>query len=93
MISKSAIMEFSGKHPEAREPLLHWYRVTKRASWSKPAEVRTDFRHADFVSKHTVFNIAGNRYRLIAGVKHQWQIVYIRRILTHAEYSEGDWKR
>ena len=93
VISKPAIKEFSRKHSGALEPLMHWYRITKRASWSTPADVRVDFRHADFVGKYTVFNIAGNKYRLIATIKYQWQIVYIRDILTHTQYNEEHWKR
>ncbi len=93
VISKSAIREFSRKHPDALEPLLHWYRITKRAAWRNPAELRTDFRHADFVGPYVVFNIAGNRYRLIAAIKFRWQVVYVRQILTHRQYSEEDWKR
>ncbi|MCP5118246.1 MAG: type II toxin-antitoxin system HigB family toxin, partial [bacterium] len=63
VISKAAITEFSNKRSGALEPLNHWYWVTKRAAWNDPADVRLDFRHADFVGKYTVFNIAGNRYR------------------------------
>lgn len=92
VLSKAAIRDFSERHPDALEPLLHWYRVTKRASWRSPAEVRGDFRHADFVKRYVVFNIAGNKYRLVASVKYRWQVVFIRGILTHAEYDEGDWR-
>jgi mRNA interferase HigB len=93
VISRAAIREFSRKHPDALEPLLHWYCITQRAEWSSPAEVRNDFRHAGFVGKYTVFDIAGNRYRLIATVKYRWRIVYIRSVLTHREYEEEDWKK
>lgn len=93
VISKTAIREFSRKHPEALEPLLHWYCITKRAAWRNPAELRADFRHADFVGKYTLFNIAGNKYRVVAAIKYRWQIVYVRDILTHPEYDEEDWKR
>lgn len=71
---------------------MHWYYVTKRAEWRGPADVRSDFAHADFISVLTVFNVAGNKYRLIAAIKYQWQIVYVRCILTHSEYDKGDWK-
>jgi len=73
--------------------LLHWHRITKRASWRSRAEVRRDFRRAHFVGAYVVFNIAGNKYRLIASVKYRWQVVFIRCILTHAEYDEGDWRQ
>lgn len=74
------------------EPLDYWYRVSRRASWQSLAGVRLDFPYADPMGKYTVFNIGGNRYRLIATLKYRWQVVYIRHILTHAEYDKGAWK-
>ena len=57
------------------------------------AEVRADFLYADGVGAFTVFNIGGNKFRIITAIKYRWQIVYISHILTHAEYDEGKWKR
>ena len=71
---------------------MHWYAVTKRARWTSLADAREDFRHADQVGRFTVFNIAGNKYRLIATIKYEWQMVYIRQIPTHADYDKGKWK-
>ncbi len=92
VISKAAIAEFSKTHKDALESLLHWHSVTKRAAWRHLADVRADFRHADAVGIFTVFNISGNKYRLVSAIKYRWQIVYIRHILTHAEYDEGRWR-
>ena len=92
IISKAAITEFCETNNEALEPLLHWHSVTKRATWNHMADVRADFPHADAVSIFTVFNLSGNKYRLISVIKYRWQIVYIRHILTHAEYDKGKWK-
>jgi len=92
IISKAAITEFSKTHQDALEPLLHWHSMTKRAAWRHVADVRADFPHADTVGIFTVFNISGNKYRLISAIKYRWQIVYIRHILTHAEYDKGKWK-
>lgn len=72
---------------------MHWYRVAKRARWQHLADVREDFAHADVVGEYTVFNIAGNKYRLIVAIKYRHQIVYIRHILTHADYDKEKWKR
>jgi len=91
VLSRKAIREFAQIHPEAIEPLTHWYLVARRASWSSLAAVRRDFRHADIVGKYTVFNIGGNNFRLIATIKYRLQVVYIRAILTHAEYDKGAW--
>ena len=92
IVSKAAITEFSTRHRSALEPLLHWYVVAKRAAWRHLADVREDFAHADAVDNFTVFNVGGNKYRLITIIKYRWQIVYIRHVLTHAEYDEGKWK-
>ena len=92
VISKPAILKFSERFPEALVPLMNWYRITRRASWRSLAEVRDDFRHADVVGRRTVFNIHGNDYRLIARVNYETQRVFILHILTHAEYSKGDWQ-
>lgn len=71
---------------------MHWYRLTKRARWANLADVRVDFRHADLVGRYTVFNIAGNKYRLIASIKYRWQVVYVCHIFTHTEYEKEKWK-
>jgi mRNA interferase HigB len=92
IISKAAIIGFSKKYADAAAPLTVWYQTTLKAEWQHLAEVRKDFPHADFVQPFTVFNIGGNKYRLIAVIKYRWQIVYIRHILTHKEYSEEKWK-
>ena len=92
IISKAAITECGKTHRDALEPLLHWHSITKRAAWRHLADVRADFPRADAVDTFTVFNIGGNKYRLISAIKVRWRIVYIRHILTHAEYEKGKWK-
>ena len=71
---------------------MYWYTIAKRANWRTLAEVREDFRHADPVAGYTVFNIGGNKYRLVIVIKYRWQVIYIRHILTHAEYDKEKWK-
>ena len=93
MISKPAILKFSERHPDALVPLMNWYRITGRADWGSLAKVRRDFAHADIVGRRTVFNIPGNNYRLIARVNYKTKRVFILQILTHVEFSKGDWKR
>jgi mRNA interferase HigB len=92
IISKAAITEFSKTHKDALEPLLCWHSITKRAAWRHLADVRADFPHADAVGIFKVFNISGNKYRLVSVITYRWQIVYIRHILTQAEYDKGKWK-
>jgi mRNA interferase HigB len=92
VISKAAITEFARIHEDALEPLMHWYVVAKRARWQNLVEVRGDFRHADAVGLFTVFNIGGNKYRLVTAIKYRWQVIYVRHVLTHSEYSKEKWK-
>ena len=93
MISKPAILKFSERHRDALVPLLNWYRITRRADWGSLVDVRKDFAHADVVGRRTVFNIHGNDYRLVARVNYKTKRVFILHILTHVEYSKGDWKQ
>ena len=93
VISKPVILRFADKHPDALVPLMNWYRITKKADWASLVDVRKDFAHADAVGRRTVFNIHGNAYRLISRVNYQTKRVFILHILTHTQYSKGDWKR
>lgn len=92
VISRAAILGFSTKHADAYVPLMNWYRVTKHAEWKNLTGTRRDFSHADVVGRRTVFNIKGNKYRLIARVNYHTQRVFILHILTHHEYMKGTWK-
>lgn len=92
IISKKRLKEFWEKHPDAKEPLLAWYRITEKARWQSLADTRQDFSHADLVGVCTVFNIKGNHYRLITAIKYYSQTVYILHVLTHPEYDKGRWK-
>lgn len=93
VITKRRITEFVEKHPDAAAGLDYWYRATNRAQWSSLADVRQTFRSADLVGRLTVFNISKHRFRLITYIDYINKIVYIRSILTHAEYDKEEWKR
>jgi len=69
----------------------HWYRVAKRATWSSFPDVKQSFNTADFVAPNIVFDIGGNKYRLIAEMNFARKVLFIRRIMTHKEYMKG-WK-
>ncbi len=92
IITKKRLREFWEKHPDAEEPLQVWYRITKRANWNNLAETRSDFPHADPVGICTIFNIGGNKYRLITKIYYGHKKVFIRFVLTHQEYDRGGWK-
>ncbi len=92
VISRRAIREFAAAHQDALQPLLHWANATEALDWRTPADVRRTFNSADFVGGLTVFNIAGNKFRLIAFVHYRRKVVYIKQILTHKEYDKGIWE-
>ncbi|MGH9784206.1 MAG: type II toxin-antitoxin system HigB family toxin [Terriglobia bacterium] len=92
-MSHKAIRLFSGKHSDAGAPLDRWYRVAKRANWDSFADVKQTFNTADFVAPHIVFDIGGNKYRLLAEINFRKRVLFIRCILTHKEYERGAWKR
>ncbi|NJK30078.1 MAG: type II toxin-antitoxin system HigB family toxin [Acaryochloris sp. RU_4_1] len=92
IISDSRLREASAKYPNAQASVRAWIKVTKAANWQSLEEARKTFPSADLVGKLTVFNIAGNHYRLITWIDYQKHRVYIRYFLTHAEYDKGRWK-
>jgi mRNA interferase HigB len=76
---------------DAEQPLKAWYREVEHADWSTPAEVKADFRSASVIGdSRVVFNIAGNRYRLLVKINYPYRIAYIRFVATHREYDEVD---
>ncbi|HLW67688.1 MAG TPA: type II toxin-antitoxin system HigB family toxin [Gemmataceae bacterium] len=92
VFSKKKLREFSEANPKAKAPLEAWYQIAKHAEWRNFAEVRQSFNSADLVGKFVVFNIGGNKYRLIAAIHFNRGRLYIRHVLTHAEYDKGKWK-
>lgn len=92
IISKKKLREFWEEHPRAQSALETWYQAAKSAEWESFAEVRQTFNTADQVGRFTVFNIGGNKYRLIAVIHFARGKLYVRHVLTHAEYDEGEWK-
>ena len=93
MISRRAIREFAKQHPEALDPLRRWAKVTESVEWKTPADVRRTFNTADFVGDKTVFDVGGNKYRVIAFVHYRRKAVYIKEVLTHKSYDKGSLKR
>jgi mRNA interferase HigB len=97
VITRKRIREFAQRYPDAAEPLRKWERLFREAEWQNLQDVRRVYRHADAVTVAsgktvTVFNICGNKYRLITAIHYNRQRVYILRLLTHAEYSKDFWK-
>lgn len=93
VISKKRLKEFWDANPDAQAELEDWFRTAKRADWQNISEVRQTYRHADAVGRCTVFNIRQNRFRLVTKIEYRIQRLYIKAVLTHAEYDRGGWKR
>jgi mRNA interferase HigB len=78
-------------HADARAPLQSWYAMTVQAAWRGPADVKAQFGNASVVGKNrVVFNIAGNKYRLIVAFAYKMQVAYVKFIGTHAQYDKVD---
>jgi mRNA interferase HigB len=91
IISRRILREFWEKHPDARLPLQTWFHDIKRANWAGPADIKAVYSNASFVANsRVVFNIKGNRYRLVVVVAFLHRVVYIRFIGTHEEYDQID---
>ena len=93
VITRRKLLEASAKYSGLSSSLDIWYRLTKRAAWVSLDDLRKDFPSADGVGIFTVFNIKGNQFRLIAEVNYRTGRVFVRHVLTHAEYTKGSWKR
>ena len=97
IITETTIREYATKHPNATASLLNWIIQTKVNSWKNIQEVRATYPHADLVTVASgrtvvIFNIAGNNHRLISALHFNRKIVYILKILTHAQYDKNHWK-
>jgi mRNA interferase HigB len=93
IIKRGALEEFWRDHPDARASLESWYAVVRGASWRNLAELKRVYPNADPVGRRTVFNISGNKYRLIARLNYRTQRVFVLYLLTHADYERGGWKQ
>lgn len=92
VISYRKIREFAQKHTSSSSALDNWYKIASKAHWRNLIEVQSVFPSAEAVSNFTVFNIKGNKYRLIVSIDYQHQLIYIKYILTHADYDKNYWK-
>ena len=92
VIKLTTLRQFWEAHPKSEMALRLWYTRAKQVSWQNLAEVKAVYPSADKVGRLTVFNIGGNKYRLIVRIEYERQEIYIRHILTHKEYDKGNWK-
>jgi mRNA interferase HigB len=92
VIAKPPLVAFWTKHPDAEHSLNTWYRLMQKEAFTDFNHLRATFPSADQVGKLTVFNIGGNKYRLITEIYYAQRVVLIREVLTHAEYDRNKWK-
>lgn len=97
IIKQSHLRRLAARHPRSMSAVENWLVLAKQGRWGALADVRRTFPHADAVvvasgNTVTIFNIAGNQLRLITAIHYRAGLVFILRLLTHAEYSKNTWK-
>ncbi len=92
IVSRRALRLFWEQHPDSEAVLVRWFKVVRQTRFRNFTELRAPFPSADKVGDWIVFNIGGNKYRLIASVHFNRGKVYVRHVLTHQEYDRGSWK-
>lgn len=92
IITKGKLVEFWQQNPDSENPLRIWYQLCKKSDFESFARLKQTFGSVDKVGRFTVFNIGGNKYRLVAVVHYRFKKIYIRHVLTHANYDQDHWK-
>lgn len=96
VISWKRLKEFAGRHAGAKAPLGAWFKLARGGRFLNLAELKRTFAGVDLVPAkgrdYYVFNIGGNKYRLVAAIHFNTQKLFVRHVLTHAEYDAGRWK-
>ena len=93
IITHKRIREFVAKYPDSKSSLESWYQIVRHTNYDTFHHLKQHFSSPDYVDGFIVFNISGNKYRMITAVHFNRNKVYIRAILTHSEYDKGKWKR
>jgi mRNA interferase HigB len=92
LIAIKNLREAATIYPDVAMVIEDFYQILKAASWQNLEEVKQSFASAETVGNFTVFNIKGNRYRLILSINYQKQIAFFKYFLTHADYDKDKWK-
>ncbi len=91
VIAKKILREFWVKHNDSEQQLKTWYKESSKANWTKPSEIKSEYSKASILkSGRVVFNICGNKYRLIVDLNYERQWAFIRFIGTHKDYDKID---
>jgi mRNA interferase HigB len=92
LISAGKLKESASAYSDAVEIVKNFTKNVEFSSWQNLIEVQADYRSAESVGSFTVFNIKGNKYRLILSIDYESQVAYFKYFLTHAEYDKENWK-
>lgn len=92
IISEKKLRRFWEKHKEAEPPMRAWIKIVRKQIWNDFTDVRKTFNHTDIYGSCTIFDVGGNKYRIIAKTAYGIKVIYIRYVLTHTEYDERKWQ-
>lgn len=93
IVKRERIETFIEEHPDSRSSLDAWIQAMERNRFSHFAQLRQTFSSVDYVKPYTVFNISGNKYRLITLINYALSLVSVEDVLTHSEYDKGKWRK
>ena len=89
IIARRTLREFCERHRTVEQPLKSWYREADQATWDGPSDIKRRYRHASFLKgNRVIFNVGGNKYRLVVHVNYAYRVLYIRYVGTHADYDQ-----
>jgi len=92
LISAGKLKDAASTYSDAAEIVKNFIKKLEYSNWHNLIEVQADYKSAEAVGNFTVFNIKGNRYRLIMSIDYEGQVAYFKYFITHAEYDKEDWK-
>jgi mRNA interferase HigB len=91
IIARRTLREYWERNPQAEQPLKAWFREAAEADWASPGDVKRRYRHASILrGNRVIFNIGGNKYRLIVQINYHFKIIYVRFVGTHQAYDKVD---
>lgn len=95
VISRKRFKDFWDKHPSSKAVLEAWFKLMRQGSYGMFSDLQTTFSRSevDKVGRYTVFDVGGNKYRIITVIHYNREKIYVREVLTHAQYDKESWKR
>lgn len=93
VISNQRLVAFAKQNADSETPLQTWRKILTKSTPANFAELRRMFNSVDHVDDLYVFNVGGNKYRVVCGINFEQGICYVKHVLTHSEYDRGRWKR